>query len=82
MAVAEKFQAQLVLDDLALLEAVKPQELTLPEYAEQWLATDVALQLKSATEEKYTVVRRKPWLPKPGVMPPSGITREKVKRML
>jgi hypothetical protein len=44
MAAAEKIQARLVLGDLSLLEEAKPQEITLREYAEQWLATDVALR--------------------------------------
>jgi hypothetical protein len=40
IAAAEKIQARLVLGGLSLLEAAKPQEITLRECAEQWLATD------------------------------------------
>jgi integrase len=82
MAAAEKIQARLVLGDLSLLEEAKPQEITLQAYGQQWLATDVALRLKPATVEKYTTVLRKHWLPELGMLPLSGITREKVKTML
>jgi integrase len=64
------------------LEKPRPREITLREYGHQWLATDVALRLKPATEEKYTTVLRKYWLPEPGNLPLSGITREKVKTIL
>lgn len=81
-AAAEKIQARLVLGDLSPLEKPRPREITLREYGHQWLATDVALRLKPATEEKYTTVLRKYRLPEPGNLPLSGITREKVKTIL
>jgi len=71
-----------VLGDLSLLEEQHPQEITLQAYGQQWLATDVALWLKLATVEKYRAVLRKHWLPELGMLPLSGITREKVKTML
>jgi integrase len=82
MAAAEKIQARLVLGDLSLLEEAKPQEITLREYAEQWLATDVALRLKPGTVEKYREVLCNHWLPELGKLPLSAITREHVKTIL
>ncbi len=69
LAAAEKIQARLVLGDLSLLEESDPRELTLNEYAEQWLATDAALRLKPGTVEKYREVFRNHWLPARGRMP-------------
>jgi len=82
MVAAEKIQARLVLGDLSLLEGKKPQEITLQEYTEQWLTTDVALRLKPGTVETYGDVLRNHWLPELGKRPLSAITREHVKTIL
>jgi integrase len=82
MAAAEKIQARLVLGDLWLLEGAKPQEITLREYAEQWLATDVALRQKPGTVETYRGVLRNHWLPELGTLPLSAITRQRIKTIL
>ena len=81
-AAAEKIQARLVLGDLALLEESDPREVTLKEYAEQWLATDVALRLKPGTVEKYREVLRNHWLPELGRLPLSVSKRDHVKTIL
>jgi integrase len=82
IAAAEKFQARLVLGDLSLLEESKPQEITLQAYGQQWLAADLILRLKPATVEKHTADLRKHWLLELGMLPLSGLTREKVETML
>jgi integrase len=79
---AEKIQARLVLGDLSLLEEAKPQEITLREYAEQWLTTDVALRQKPGTVETYRGVLRNHWLPELGTLPLSAITRVQIKSIL
>jgi hypothetical protein len=81
-AAAEKIQARLVLGDLALLEEPDPREVTLKEFAEQWLATDVALRLKPGTVEKYREVLRNHWLPELGRLPLSVSKRDHVKTIL
>jgi hypothetical protein len=82
IAAAEKIQARLVLGDLSLLEAAKPQEITLREYAEQWLATDVALRQKPGTVETYRGMLRNHWLPKLGTLTLSAITRQQIKTII
>jgi integrase len=82
IAVAEKFQARLVLGDLSLLEAAKPQEITLREYTEQWLATDVPLRQKPGTVETYRGVLRNHWLPELGTLTLSAITRQLIKTII
>jgi integrase len=82
LAVAEKIQARLMLGELPLKEEAQPQETTLREYAEQWLATDVALRQKPGTVETYRGVLRNHWLPELGSLPLSAITRERIKTIL
>ena len=82
LTAAEKIRARLVLGDLSLLEEAKPKEITLLEYAEQWLATDVALRQKPGTVETYRGVLRNHWLPELGTQPLSAITRERIKTIL
>jgi integrase len=82
LTAAEKIQARLVLGDLSLLEEAKPKEITLQEYAEQWLATDVAIRQKPGTGETYRGVLRNHWLPELGTLPLSAITRERIKTIL
>jgi integrase len=81
-AAAEKIQARLVLGDLSLLEESDPREVTLKEYAEQSLATDVALRLKPDMAEKYREVLRNHCLPELGRLPLSVSKRDYVKTIL
>jgi integrase len=82
IAAAEKIQARLVLGDLSLLEQAKPQEITLRAYAEQWLATDMALRQKPGTVETYRGVLHNHWLPELGTLPLSAVMRQRIKTIL
>src|SRR5262245_38663545 len=60
---AIQIQAKLASGDVSVFGDTRKPEQTFQEFAERWLATDVALRLKPATQENYRTGLVKHWFP-------------------
>jgi integrase len=78
-AVAENIRARLALGDTGFLE---PAPLSLKDHSEAWLTGYVAANLKLGTQQKYTEILRKHWLPAIGHLALADITRAHIRTVI
>src|SRR5262245_17687308 len=79
---AVQIQAKLASGDSSVFADTRRREQTFREFAEQWLATEIALRLKPATQENYRMALTRHWLPALGSLPLAAITRDRIRAVL